>query len=94
MKHFDPSIWRDGARGRRVTGPGAAGPRVGGLQFRLKAGQRFHRTGFPAVIWRVVTVYHDHQGLEHATLEDEGRRLDEKTLSASALFDRSQYRLV
>ena len=94
MRHFDPSIWRDGARGRRVTGPGSLGSRGGGPHFRLQAGQRFHRTDFPTVIWRVVTVYHDSQGLEHAILEDESRRLDEKTLSASALFDRSRYRLV
>lgn len=92
MTKFDPSAWKNNPwrpNGSQSVFSGAAKAR-----FRLQTGQRFHRTGFPAVIWRVMTVYRDQQGLEHAMLEDEGRRLDEKTLSAYALFDRSQYRLI
>ena len=63
-------------------------------RYRIKIGQRFHRVGYTAVIWQATSVYRDTQGLEHATLMDEGGRLDEKTLSASVLLDRSQYRLI
>jgi hypothetical protein len=63
-------------------------------RFRIKIGQRFHRTGYTAVVWRVMTVYRDSQGLEHASLVDEAGRLDVKTLSASVLLDRAQYRLI
>jgi hypothetical protein len=62
--------------------------------FRIKIGQRFHRTGYTAVVWRVMSVYRDAQGLEHASLVDEAGRLDVKTLSASVLLDRAQYRLI
>ena len=92
MTKFDPSAWKKSPW--RPNGVPSGFPGVAKTRFRLQTGQRFYRTGFPAVIRRVVTVYRDQQGLEHATLEDEGRRLDEKTLSASALFDRSQYRLI
>ncbi len=63
-------------------------------RYRIKIGQRFHRVGYTAVIWRAMSVYRDAQGLEHATLVDEAGRLDKKTLSASVLLDRSQYRLI
>ncbi len=63
-------------------------------RYRIKIGQRFHRVGYTAVILRAMTVYRDAQGLEHATLVDEAGRLDKKTLSASVLLDRSQYRLI
>ncbi len=61
---------------------------------RIKIGQRFHRVGYTAVIWQAMSVYRDAQGLEHATLMDEAGRLDKKTLSASILLDRTQYRLI
>lgn len=61
---------------------------------RLQVGQRLHRVGLPAVIWRVVRVYRDATGVEHATLADEARHLDEKTLSALVLLDQSRYRLI
>ena len=61
---------------------------------RLAVGQRLHRVGLPAVVWRVVRVYRDAQGVEHATLADEAQHLDEKTLSALVLLDRSRYRLI
>ena len=61
---------------------------------RIKIGQRFHRVGYTSTIWQVISVYRDAQGLEHATLMDEAGRLDKKTLSASVLLDRSQYRLI
>ncbi len=63
-------------------------------RYRIKMGQRFHRVGYTAVVWQVVSVYRDSQGLEHASLVDETGRLDEKTLSASVLLDRTQYRLI
>ena len=63
-------------------------------EYRIKIGQRFHRIGYTAVIWQAMSVYRDAQGLEHATLMDEAGRLDKKTLSASVLLDRSQYRLI
>jgi KaiC/GvpD/RAD55 family RecA-like ATPase len=63
-------------------------------RYRIKIGQRFYRVGYTAVIWQAMSVYRDAQGLEHATLMDEAGRLDKKTLSASVLLDRSQYRLI
>ncbi|MFQ5774876.1 MAG: hypothetical protein ACE5GS_10185 [Kiloniellaceae bacterium] len=66
--------------------------RLNGLGLRV--GQRYHRVGLPAVVWRVVRVYRDAQGLEHATLACEARNLDKKTLSAAVLQDRSRYRLI
>ncbi len=62
--------------------------------YRIKIGQRFNRVGYTAVIWQAMLVYRDAQGLEHATLMDEAGRADKKTLSASVLLDRSQYRLI
>ncbi|MFQ6018889.1 MAG: hypothetical protein ACE5KF_11940 [Kiloniellaceae bacterium] len=61
---------------------------------RLQVGQRYYRAGFPAVIWSVVAVYRDAQGVEHAILADEARRLENKTLSVAVLLDRSRYRLI
>ena len=63
---------------------------VGGLDI----GQRFHRVGLPSVVWRVVRVYRDTQGLTHAILASNRRDLDPKTLSERVLFDRRQYRLI
>ncbi len=63
-------------------------------RYRIKIGQRFYRVGYTAVIWQAMSVYRDTQGLEHATLVDKAGRLDKKTLSASVLLDRSQYRLI
>ena len=60
----------------------------------LGVGQRFHRVGLPSVVWRVVRVYRDSQGVAHAILASNRRDLDPKTLSATVLFDRRQYRLV
>ncbi len=60
--------------------------------YRIKIGQRFHQVDTSA-IWQAVSVYRDTQGLEHATLMEAGR-LDKRTLSASVLLDRSQYRLI
>lgn len=60
----------------------------------LQVGQRYHRVGLPSVIWTVVRVYRDAQGLDHARLTNGAGRLDEKTLSAAVLLDRSHYRLV
>ncbi len=65
-----------------------------GQRYRIEIGQRFHRAGYTAVVWRATSIYRDAQGLEHVNLVDEAGRLDEKTLSASVLLDRSQYRLI
>lgn len=61
---------------------------------RFQVGQRFHRTDLPSVVWRVMRVYRDSQGLEHATLASDKRDLDLKTLSVAVLLDRAQYRRV
>ena len=61
---------------------------------RLRVGQRYHRVELPSQVWTVVRVYRDAQGVEHATLVNELRPLDEKTLSAPVLQDRSHYRLI
>jgi KaiC/GvpD/RAD55 family RecA-like ATPase len=68
--------------------------RARAARYRIKVGQRFYRVGYTAVIWQAMSIYRDAQGLEHATLMDEAGRLDKKTLSASVLLDRSQYRLI
>ena len=65
-----------------------------GQRYRIKIGQRFHRAGYTAVVWRAISIYRDTQGLEHVNLVDEAGRLDEKTLSASVLLDRSHYWLI
>ena len=65
-----------------------------GQRYRIKIGQRFHRAGYTAVVWRAISIYRDTQGLEHVNLVDEAGRLDEKTLSASVLLDRTHYRLI
>jgi len=65
-----------------------------GQRYRIEIGQRFHRAGYTGVVWRATSIYFDALGLEHVNLVDEAGRLDEKTLSASVLLDRSQYRLI
>ncbi len=62
--------------------------------YRIKIGQRFHQVGYTSAVWQAMSVYRDAQGHEHATLVDEAGRFDKKTLSASVLLDRSQYRLI
>ncbi len=62
--------------------------------YRIKIGQRFHPVAHNSEIWQPMSVYRDAKGLDHATLMDEARRLDKKTLSASVLLDRSRYRLI
>ena len=61
---------------------------------RLEVGQRFHRIGVTSVVWRVLRVYRDEQGLEQAILASNRRDLDPKTLSAAVLLDSKQYRLI
>ena len=65
-----------------------------GQRYRIKVGQRFQRAGYTGVVWRATAIYFDALGLEHVNLVDEAGRLDEKTLSASVLLDRSHYRLI
>ncbi len=62
--------------------------------YRIKIGQRFHQVGYyTAVTWQAMSVYRDAQGVEHAILMEAGH-LGKRTLSASVLLDRSQYRLI
>lgn len=72
----------------------AAPPRRSDDRYRISVGQRFYRVGVQSIVWRVVAVYHDAQGVEHANLIDEARCFDGKTLAASVLLDRSRYRTV
>lgn len=72
----------------------ASRQRHGGGRYRIAVGQRFYRVGVQSIIWRVVAVYHDALGVEHANLVDEAGQLDGKTLAASALLDRSRYRTI
>jgi len=65
-----------------------------GGRYRISVGQRFYRVGVQSIVWRVVAVYYDAQGVEHANLIDEARYFDGKTLAASVLLDRSRYRSV
>ncbi len=65
-----------------------------GQRYRIKIGQRFHRAGYTAVVWRAISNYRDTQGLEHVILVDEAGRLDEKTLSASVLLDQMHYQRI
>lgn len=82
--------WRDTTGGRmRATADSWSGGAAG-----LDVGQRFHRVGLPSVIWRVVRVYRDSQGLAHAILASNRRDLDAKTLSATVLLDQRWYRPV
>ena len=82
--------WRDVSSGLMGATAGSWSDEDGGLD----VGQRFHRVGLPSVIWRVVRVYQDSQGVAHAILASDRRGLDPKTLSATVLFDRRQYRLI
>ncbi len=61
--------------------------------YRIKIGQQFHQVGYTSPIWQAMSVYHDALGVEPAILMEAGR-LGKKTLSASVLLDRSQYRLI
>ncbi len=61
--------------------------------YRIKIGQQFHQVGYTSPIWQAMSVYRDAQGIEHATLMEAGH-LGKRTLSASVLLDRSQYRLI
>ncbi len=65
-----------------------------GQRYRIKVGQRFHRAGYTAVVWRAISIYRDTQGLEHVNLVDEAGRFDEKTLSASVLLDQMHYQRI
>ena len=62
--------------------------------YRIKIGQRFHQVCYTSPIWQAMSVYRDAQGIEHAILMDEAGCLGKRTLSASVLLDRSQYRLI
>ena len=61
---------------------------------KVQVGQRYHQVGLTSSVWLVASLYRDAQGLEHATLTNEVRRRDRKTLSTAALQDRSRFRLV
>ena len=64
------------------------------MRSKVQVGQRYHQVGLPTFVWQVASIYRDAQGLEHATLTNEARRRDRKTLSTAALQDRSRFRLI
>lgn len=82
--------WRDAPAGLRRQ---VKATQMAAVQ-RLEVGQRFHRVGVTSVVWHVLRVYRDGQGLEHAILASNRSDLDPKTLSAAALLDSKQYRLI
>ncbi len=61
--------------------------------YRIKIGQRFHQVDNTSAVWQAMSVYRDAQGVEHAILMEAGH-LGKRTLSASVLLDRLQYRLI
>ncbi len=85
---------QEAARRSPATRPGSDPA----ADYRIKIGQQFHQVGYTSPIWQAMSVYRDAQGIEHATLMatlmDEAGCLGERTLSASVLLDRSQYRLI
>ncbi len=81
---------QEAARRSPATRPGSDPA----ADYRIKIGQQFHQVGYTSPIWQAMSVYRDAQGIEHATLMDEAGCLGKRTLSASVLLDRSQYRLI
>ena len=80
---------QEAARRSPATRPGSDPA----ADYRIKIGQQFHQVGYTSPIWQAMSVYRDAQGIEHAILMEAGR-LGKRTLSASVLLDRSQYRLI
>ncbi|MEC4687972.1 MAG: hypothetical protein VST64_06675 [Nitrospirota bacterium] len=63
----------------------------------VQVGQRYvniHKTRNPPPVWEVKSIHPGHLGIDHAGLMNLTDPLDKKTVSFSALLDRTHYRLV
>ena len=66
-------------------------------QLGIQVGQRFvnvHSTRNPPPVWEVKSIHPGDFGIAHAGLMNLDDPLHEKTVSFSALLDRTHYRLV
>ena len=63
----------------------------------VQVGQQYvnvHSTWKPTLVWEVKSIYPDDLGIDHACLVNKKDPLDKKTVSFSALLDKTHYRLV
>ncbi len=63
----------------------------------VQVGQQYvkaHSTRNPMPAWEVESIYPDVFGIDHACLVNQKDPLDKKTVSISALLDKTHYRLV
>ncbi len=63
----------------------------------VQVGQHYvkaHSTRNPTPAWEVKSIYPDVFGIDHACLVNQKDPLDKKTVSFSALLDKTHYRLV
>jgi hypothetical protein len=63
----------------------------------VQVGQQYvkvHSTWNPPPVWEVNLIYPDHVGIAHAVLMNLADSQAKKTLSISALLDKTRYRLV
>ena len=63
----------------------------------VRVGQRYvnvHSTRTPPPVWEVKSIHPGDLGIDHAGLMNLTDLLDKKTMSFSALLDRTHYRLV
>ena len=63
----------------------------------VQVGQQYvkaHSTRNPTPAWEVESIYPDDLGIDHACLVNQKDPLDKKTVSFSALLDKTHYLLV
>ncbi len=63
----------------------------------VQVGQQYvnvHNTRKPTPVWEVKSTYPDALGIDHAGLVNQKDPLHKKTVSYSALLDKTHYRLV
>ena len=66
-------------------------------QISVRAGQQYvtvHSTRNPPPVWEVNSIHPGDFGITHAALMNLDNPLDNKTVSFSALLDKTHYRLV
>ena len=66
-------------------------------QIDVQVGQQYvkvHSTRNPPPVWKVMSIYPGVIGIAHAGLMNRDDPLDRKTVSFSALLDKTHYRLV
>ena len=66
-------------------------------QIGVRAGQQYlkvHDTRNPPPVWEVISIYSDVCSIAHASLMNPADPLDRKTVSFSALLDKTHYRLL